>query len=235
MSWIDVDYDEDKWLWMPTSWGRDEPFDSPKDWARVYADALWELQEEEPADEVVVEDLERALAMLAERITEALPRKTPYLNSVYCYVPDPRRLPLPLYVQVWPIEGTREQRLREIVRADDDEAVEKPIVEPFPTEHLGDGLRAVRYFTDPAEGELACSLNYAWRLEEHGFDLHLWSVTGHLGWLAVAMDDFDDLARTVRVRDDGERDAAAAAVPAYDDEAEDEAGGEERGDGGRAR
>lgn len=209
MSWIDVDYDVDTWLWMPTQWGDGQEFADHRDWARVCAEALWEVTEAEP-EESEVDNLALTLAALAERIPAAFegregwdPRR---LNSVYVYLPDVRRRPLPLYVETWPVEGPRDVRLAEFVREGDREAVEKPLVDAFATEHLGEGLRSLRYFTEPAEHALGCSLNYAWRIPEHGFDLRLWTSTGDLGDVFAAMDDFDALARSIVVRHDDERD-----------------------------
>lgn len=195
MSWVDVDYDVEKWLWMPTSWGEGREFPDHRDWARTYAEAAWTLADVEPGDEDEVNNLALTLAVLAEEIPGRFPDQ-----EVYLYLPDPRRMPLPLYVQLIPSEGARDARLREIVRADDDEAVEKPIVDLFATEHLGEGMRSLRYFIEPDEGALACSLNYAWRLQEHPYDLRLWTSTGDLGRLSVSLDDFDGLARSIRVR-----------------------------------
>jgi hypothetical protein len=200
MSWIEVDYNVEKWLWMPTSW-QDGPFTDHREWARQYAEAVWALADVETGDQDEIDNLALTLTMLAEDVPARFPGQDAYL-----YLPDPRRMPLPLYVQAFPAEGDGGRRLGEIVRAGDTEAVEPPIVEAFTTELLGDGVRSLRYFTEPDEGTLGCSVNYAWRVEEHGLDLRLWSVTGDLGRLAGALDDFDELARTVRVRHDSERD-----------------------------
>ncbi|KRV50882.1 hypothetical protein AQ490_13090 [Wenjunlia vitaminophila] len=197
MSWIDVDYDVDTFLWMPTSFEEEAGFSGPEEWGRLFAEALWDLQEEGPELDEQVDSLAASLTNFAEQIPAAFPGQ-----AVYLHVPDPRQMPMPVYVDSWPAEGDRTERLREIVRADDTEAVEKPMVDEFETEHLGRGLRSLRYFTEPQEGALCCSVNYAWRVPEHGIDVRVWSVSGDLGRVAMALDDIDALTRSIRVRAD---------------------------------
>ncbi|MFW6724117.1 hypothetical protein ACHZ98_29005 [Streptomyces sp. MAR4 CNY-716] len=87
----------------------------------------------------------------------------------------------------------------------DDEAVEPPIVELFRHPHPGNGLRAVRYFTDPDDGTLGCSLNFAFRSQPHGVDVLVRAISGDVGRLAAAAQDMDELALAVRVRRDEDR------------------------------
>lgn len=200
MSWIDVDYDVDKWLWVPGAFGRGEKYSRPKKWARAYAQALWELDEAGPDHDDQVKELALVLELFAKRQPTSSPGQQTYL-----YVPDPRRMPIPLYVQPLRWAEGEEPTLRELVRADEPDAVEKPVVDVFATEHLGEGLRTLRYFTDPGDNSLQCALTYGWQLREHDFDLRLYTVNGAVGEMAVAAEDFDELARSVRIRSEDER------------------------------
>ncbi|WP_407564838.1 hypothetical protein [Streptomyces sp. 184] len=200
MSWIEVDYDDAKWLWVPQQW-EGMPWSGPAEWAEAFAEAWWLLVDVDPGgDEEEVARLRDALLEYATRAGTVFPGQ-----DLYLYMPDPRQAPVPLAVWGLATSGDRNDRLRELVRSMDPEAVEAPIVELFRHPHLGNGLRAMRYFTDPGDGTLGSSLNYAFRSEPHGVDVLVRAISADVGRLAAAAQDMDELALAVRVRRDEDR------------------------------
>lgn len=84
--------------------------------------------------------------------------------------------------------------------------MEPPIIEAFATEHLGEGLRTLRYCSfdpgpdhPPSPGALYATLGYAWRVDEHDTDVRLFSSCPDLARLIQIIDDVDFLARGIRI------------------------------------
>lgn len=103
----------------------------------------------------------------------------------------------------------RDAALRELTGTDDPEAVAPPVVQSFATEHLGEGLRTLRYCPfdpgpdhPPAPGAIYAALNHAWRVDECDTDVRLFTSCPDLARLIQIVDDVDTLARGIRlVRD----------------------------------
>ncbi|MGH3708618.1 MAG: hypothetical protein ACRDRQ_11050 [Pseudonocardiaceae bacterium] len=151
-----------------------------------------------------VDNLALTLAMFVERVRPE-PEEEPNLD-IFFHLPDPRLMPLQVYLEVWDVEGERDTTLRELTWADDPEAVEPPVVEAFATKHLGEGLRTLRYCPfdpgpdqPPAPGALYATLSYAWRVDEHDTDVRLFSSCPDLARLIQIVDDVDSLARRIRI------------------------------------
>jgi hypothetical protein len=107
---------------------------------------------------------------------------------------------LPVHLEAYAAEGEHAESLAELTRANESGAVEKPIVEPFRSEHLGEGVRVLRYAADPRDGAVVLTLSYAWRVGD--MDVLLWLSTFDTGLALRAMDDVDALARAVHLVDD---------------------------------
>jgi hypothetical protein len=107
-------------------------------------------------------------------------------HLAFAHLPDPRLMPLLLYVGIWAAAGDREERLRMLCLANDSGAVELPIVEEFSTGSLGRGLRVMRY-RNHEDGTLYAALRYAWRSEDLQTDLVLNATAEDLGRLQRAI------------------------------------------------
>ena len=115
------------------------------------------------------------------------------------HLPNVDVAPLPVCVAVWQAVNDRETQLRELVHAEEPEAVETPLVEPVTTEQLGTGLQS-QYLQRFAQGnELTGVVNYAWRVEELETDLRVFTACGDLGRFQAAMPDIDELGRNISV------------------------------------
>ncbi|MDJ0464402.1 hypothetical protein [Streptomyces sp. H27-C3] len=217
MSWLDIDYDSDLWLEIPIQWtdvNEDDaaeppaPGDqTPAEWAVEIARDCWDDSEVDPG-EAGVAFLAETLQACVEKYPGAFPG-----YEIVLHLPDPRAMPLPVYVTDFPAVGDRDTELRRLTMADDKEAVETPIVETFTTEDLGEGLRVLRYSTMPGSTELLVGLRYAWRDKEFDRDLVMVTASPAPGRVLSALDDIDELARSLRLRADDDLD--------YDFESED--------------
>lgn len=191
MSRPHVDYDTDLWMMVPTDW-TGLPWKGPKAWGRAMADAWWGDTDLEPTRKDV-----KALAETLRAGAERYPATHPGFD-VYLFLPDPRAMPLPVFVASVEAEGDREETLRALVTTEDPDLVEKPLVEDFRTELLGAGLRSLRY-TQSAGREIIAGVRYAWRAEAAGCDVVVVVSTTDTRYLLGAMDELDAFAARVSV------------------------------------
>lgn len=119
-------------------------------------------------------------------------------HMAFIHLPDPRLMPLVLYVGIWESDGEQGEQLRMLTHADDPAAVEPPIVEEFTTGKLGTGLRTMRY-RHLDDGSLYAGLSYAWRCPEYETDVLLFTSAEDLGRLQRAIPDIDEFARAMTV------------------------------------
>lgn len=189
---VDVDLDTDVWVGLPGEWTEETWLDH-REWARDVADAVW-TGATPAAGEQGPDHLALGLTMLAEGPLAGDPGRRTFL-----WLPEPAVDLLPVHLEAFAAEGDRDGSLRELARAEVAGAVEPPIVESFPSPHLGDGIRVLRYAADPDDGAVVLTLSYAWRAD--GLDVLLWLSTFDTGLALRAMPDVDDLARAVRLAD----------------------------------
>lgn len=202
MSWLDLgEYDPECWMWVPDEFPVGE-LDDVRDWAAMMAQACWNDSDLVPRENDVAE-LTDVLVACAEKYPTLYPS-----YRLYLHLRDPRDVPLALFTGAMDIEGDRDTELRALTWADDENVVEPPIVEEFSTPHLGTGLRVLRYAKDPEDDSIIAGLRYAWRVEEEGVDVLLFTACPDLGRLLKAVDDIDALARIARMspEDDGDED-----------------------------
>ncbi|MFD6432712.1 hypothetical protein [Streptomyces venezuelae] len=212
MTWPHVDYDTDLWMQIPNSW-EGTPWKGPKEWGRELSAVWWDDSGLEPTRK----DL-KLLAATLRSCAERFPLSHPGFD-VYLHLPDPRLMPLPVYVASIEAEGDndgdrdrdrdrdRDESLRALVTTDDPALVEKPIVEDFTTESLGTGLRSLRYTqVDAAEAEsgagangdtLVAGVRYAWRHEATRCDVLVIVSAPDPRRVLGAMDDLDDFVRRI--------------------------------------
>ncbi|MFJ1586172.1 hypothetical protein ACIOC1_23000 [Streptomyces sp. NPDC088197] len=186
--------DGSRWVWVPPRWpvpGSEGEFPDAAAYARVMAEAHWEDSALTPGPGEVRE--------LAEALTygmERYPRVYPGYG-LHFHLDGPRGNPLAVYWAEFDIEGELPGELRELTHADAEYAVEPPIVEDFGSEHLGTGIRVMRYFVDPDDNDITIGLRYAWRVPEHGADVLVMTAAPDPGRVLRAMDDIDAFARAL--------------------------------------
>jgi hypothetical protein len=120
-------------------------------------------------------------------------------HQFWIYLRDPAAQPLPVYICVWKQQGERDRRLRLLTGADDADSVRKPQVAKAATSHLGAGLRAARYRAQDDKGSLLCILSYAFRVEEHGADLQVFTSSMDLRALTAAGNDIERFVQSITV------------------------------------
>jgi len=213
--WPETDYDPAVWIELPRIWCEDT-WPDHQVWARDIAEACWGDSGMTPG-EGELDNLALTLAMFAQRLQSGeLPAE-----DFFLHLPDPRMMPLQVCLGAWDATGERDAALLELTGVEDPDAVEAPIVEVFTTEHLGKGLRTLRYCpfdpgpdAPPAPGALYASLNYAWRVDEHNTDIWLFTSCPDLARLIQSIDDIDTLARGIRIVPDTEESERPLLFPA---------------------
>ena len=192
--WVDVDRAVLTTLtWVPCMPAFPEGEDR-ESWAAESAALWWNVSGVEHGDDEVV-----ALASMLVAIHKDI-YAAGHSHMAFIHLPDPRLLPLPVQLGIWAMQGDRDEQLRLLVNADDETAVEKPILEEFTTDRLGTGLRCLRYRRGGEDGsEINGYLDYAWRSEQYETDLRLFTFSWGLDRLHRAMPDIDELARAISV------------------------------------
>jgi hypothetical protein len=188
--WPKVGYD--KTIWIPCPPDFDERM-SREEWALGFASLWWDASGFKYGKRQV-KGLEKGLLELQRGIYATQPCHTALIN-----LPNVDVLPIPVCLAVWQAIGDRETQLRELVHADEPEAVESPLVEPVTTEKLGTGLRSQYLQRDRNGPDLTGVVNYAWRVEELETDLRVFTACPDLGRLQAAMPGIDELTRTISI------------------------------------
>ncbi|MEV8596617.1 hypothetical protein [Streptomyces sp. NPDC052012] len=200
-----VDYDPSLWLEIPPRWD-DESWEDIGAWASDSARLLWQSHGADPGEGGIP-----FLAGTLSRCAEAFSPER-FDTRVLLHISSPTSMPLPVFTAVRPAVGDREATLRALVRADDPDAVEPPVVEAFPSEDLGEGLRALRYVRQDDAREVLAGLSYAWRNEDIGTDTVLWTATDDIAQVLRAAKDIEQLTREILIRIwDGEPEEGGAA------------------------
>ena len=119
---------------------------------------------------------------------------------LYFYMGPPRFRPLPVMLGVWQMMDERDEQLKLLAGYNTTDLVEPPILEDFPTEHLGTGSRSGACRRHEKRQEGGCRLlGYAFRNEELETDLHLKAMCPDLGWLQGAMPHIDEFVRAISI------------------------------------
>jgi hypothetical protein len=194
--WPEFDTVRPVWIPCPAVFRAGE---SQESWARMYS-AKWWADSKVRATEAQLDGLAKMLADVRELTYR--PRQD---HVAVIHLPpaqlNPLRVlqPQPVGVGVWQLNGERDARLRLLTSADDPDVIEPPIVEEYPTEALGTGLKTLRY-ARLADGSLFGAVNYAFRSEEYETDLRFSSSCPDLSRLQIAMPDIDELVQTTSLR-----------------------------------
>ena len=188
--WPKIAYD--KGIWIPCP----DPDDDQKKnerWAKLYATAWWEVSGLKYGKKQV-RNMEQGLLDLRRGIYATQP-----CHTALIHLPNVDVAPLPVMVAAWEAVGDKDSQLRVLVRADEPEAVETPLIEPFTAEKLGTGLKS-QYLQKFKHGpDLTGVVNYAWRVEDMETDVRVFTACGDLGRLQAAMPDLDQLTNTISV------------------------------------
>ena len=122
-------------------------------------------------------------------------------HFLYFYMGPPRFRPLPVMLGVWQMTDERDEQLKLLAGYNTTDLVEPPILEDFPTEHLGSGVkvRCVQKAPKRFSKAVAGLLGYAFRNEELETDLHLKAMCPDLGWLQGAMPHIDEFVRAISI------------------------------------
>jgi hypothetical protein len=186
--WIEVDFN--KAIWVPCP-----PYFPPgvdrEKWAAGYARACWVASGLKHGKRQI-SALTQSFSHIQQSAYSTLP-----CHWALIHVRDPRAVPLLVCFGVWPAESGRQAQIRSLAGADEEGAMEPPIVTEFATENLGQGLKVMSYFRE--QGTVTASLSYAWRSEEFETAVRLFTACPDLGRLQGALDDLDDLARAITV------------------------------------
>ncbi|MFE9763211.1 hypothetical protein ACFYPC_01545 [Streptomyces sp. NPDC005808] len=189
---LDIEYDPSRWLELPPRWDTEEWRDIDV-WTRSCAELFWRSYGQDPGESGIA-----FLAGVLRRLAEAFAPE-PFDTRVLLRMWEPTSMPLQVFSMVKPAQGDREETLRFLVGAEDPDAVEPPVVESFHTERLGAGLRTFRYLRQDDTPEVIASLRYAWRDEEVGADVVLWTATEDTARVIRAAQDIEELAHKVSV------------------------------------
>ncbi len=189
--WPKIDYDKGIWIPCPAPDEGDQTRNER--WAKLYATAWWEVSGFKHGKKQV-RNMEQGLLEIQQGIYDTQP-----CHSAVLHLPNVNMVPLPVMVATWEAVGDADRQLRVLVHADEPEAVETPLVEPFTAEKLGTGLKS-QYLQKFQHGpDLTGVVNYAWRVADMETDVRVFTACGDLGRLQAAMPDIDQLTNTISV------------------------------------
>ena len=189
MTTVDAELDPQVWIGLPAQWD-ETTWTDPRDWARETAEIHWAGRRRRRG-EMSPDHLALTLLMHSENLSGVDFRRT------FFWLPDPTVEPMPVHLECYVAEGDREEALRELGRTEPDGAVEPPVVEPFHSPGLGEGVRVIRYVSTD-EG-VVLVLSYAFRTLD--MDVRLWLSTYDTAAALRVLDGVDDLARSLAVTD----------------------------------
>lgn len=194
---LDIEHvDLHPWTVIPPRSDEGNPFEAWLDiaaWCREEAEDLWEDRELDPGP--------NGVQFTADTFVQRAEAFSPPGSDHWLFLhrDQPTDLPLPVCAAIGPASGPREETLRNLTLADDPQAVEPPVVKRFHSEYLGEGLTAFRYANAENSPHLLACVRYAWRVEEFGADVVIWTATDDIARVLQAADDVQDLARSLAV------------------------------------
>lgn len=199
--WATAEAPSDAWIPLPLD------FDGTP-WPDATAYAAWAAETvaarhaaDAPSD--LHDRCEQTIVSAYETLVGTVPAHLHFL-----YWPDPAKPPLPVFVALWQAEHSTEDALLYYSGArtgEETEGAEPPILEIFISDHLGEGLRVLRFDSFGSLGDgsagsseaLLATLGYAWRAEAHAMDVQMFAFTPDLGLLYAALVDLDAFARVI--------------------------------------
>lgn len=189
--WPKIAYD--KGIWIPCPAPDDGDQTRNERWARDYATVWWEVSGFRHGKKQI-RNMEKGLLELQRGIYGTQP-----CHSAVIHMPNVNVVALPVMVAAWEAVGDRDSQLRVLVHADEPDAVEAPLVEPFTAGTLGTGLKSQYLLRSQPGSDLTGVVNYAWRVEDMETDVRVFTACPDLGRLQAAMPDIDQLTSTISV------------------------------------
>jgi hypothetical protein len=186
--WIRIDYDQA--IWIPCL----PVFPAGHDlrsWAILYAEHWWEASGADYGEHQI-KALQQSLEHLHKIAYSELP-----CHMALIHLPDPRELPLLVCFGVWQAVGDRNEQLRLLSHADEQDAIQPPIVAECDTGKLGGGLRCMCYVKQQHGTMVSGCLNYAWRSEEFETAVRMFTSCPNLGRLQQAIPDLEALTQVI--------------------------------------
>ncbi|MDI6521190.1 hypothetical protein QMA61_33960 [Streptomyces coelicoflavus] len=194
---IDIEYiDPYPWTVIPPRDGEVGPFEEWGDirsWCREEAVDLWLDRELDPGPNGI-DFVASTLARCAEYLS---PPGTDHW--LFLHRDHPTDMPLAVLADIGPVSGARDETLRVLTLADDPHAAQTPTVRRFNSRHLGEGLTAFRYLPQEDSPHLLACVRYAWRVEEHGADVVMWTATEDVSRVMQASRDVENLAHSLAI------------------------------------
>lgn len=193
------------WMDLPAVYPQDAP--DAHSWAALMSSACW-ADSGLPHSE---DDLRRLADVLTSLVTNFGPDVVHPEHAVdpgmeiwtLLHLPDPRVLPVPVRVMVFNGEVVRTEKIgvREMVQAEDPEAIDTPVVDNFEHPNLGTGLRAFRHrASEPGSGTadgIFAVLKYAFPVPGHDDMVYVSLSWPDLARVAEARADIDVMVRTI--------------------------------------
>jgi hypothetical protein len=186
--WIRVDYNQATWIpCLPVfPAGHDL-----KSWSALYAEHWWDASGIDHGKRQI-----GALRQSLEHLHKITYSELP-CHMALIHLPDPRGLPLLVCFGVWQAAGDRTEQLRVLSHADEQDAIQPPIVEECSTEKLGSGLKCLCYVKEQHGTMVSGCLNYAWRSEPLETAVRMFTSCPNLGRLQQAMPDIEELTDVI--------------------------------------
>lgn len=186
--WIRIDFNQAAWIPCPPVFPAGQDRTS---WSALYAEHWWEASGIEHGKHQV-DGLRRSLEYLHRLAYSTLP-----CHMALIHLPDPRDVPLLVCFGIWQAEGDRISQLRLLAHADEQDAIQQPIVGECFTEKLGSGLKCLCYLRERHGSMVSGCLNYAWRSEQLETAVRMFTSCPNLGRLQQAMPDMDALTQVI--------------------------------------
>lgn len=187
--WVRTVCDHRFWLACPRGFPPGYDRDS---WAAEVAQAWWDVSGLK-YQRSSVDRLAALLRLIHEDSYASVP-----CHQIWIYLRDPAVLPLPVHIGIWQLSGDRDEQLTRLSGAGDPDVVRPPVVSPFVTDNLGEGVRATRQ-KRREDGQLYAVLSFAFRSVEFETDVQVMASTTDLGALREATGDIEDFVRGMSV------------------------------------
>jgi hypothetical protein len=184
MTTIRVDFDQDRWLYLPESWPWDG-FESLDHWVTTVCDLL------APAHQ-----LDAATTTWLGTSLRAIAAGRPDDESRFIYLAAPDRFLF--FVSVLYNASSDELTLEDLAAVHDPTATRRPDSRPFDSPQLGAGIRSMRYVdAGGPDHDLAAIVQYAWK--SGGMDIIVIAADFNLALVDELLPLLDELALSITV------------------------------------
>ena len=179
-----IDYDTNSWIWVPHIWPH-EQFANPEAWADAASRTV--------AKRSGFRFLKRR-ALRDDLVQMALSRDGESTNWTIAYAPDLSMVPRIVRINAHDRFNGSYASLEQFLQLDQPGLHERPVVEPFGSSHLGDGITSIMHRKAP-DGTMLAVRSYGWTLG--GVRVSLSLADFDLGYLARIRPHVDALARAL--------------------------------------